>query len=227
MQLRSNETYNIMCQHMVFDKRAVESVMPHNSYYFSLIRSPVKAFVSFFIFYNNDSRLVIVSYYCWYRIWVTSYSKCRNNWHDVIFRDFEWLRLNGYKKETFNCHEANCFTPCRMKQLSGHDISLDESINTFLNLKYREANQQEGSGNYLIANNLNSMSFDLGMSQGRLEQITWPHFIAEIGSYWIIDFVILYRSANSYELRKRNITFLFQYEGYHGWLYQELHNHAW
>ena len=59
-----------------------------------------------------------------------------------------------------------------MKQLSGHDISLDESINTFLNMKYREANQQEGSGNYLIANNLNSMSFDLGMSQGRLEQIT-------------------------------------------------------
>jgi len=115
MRLASNETYNIMCQHMVFDKRAVESVMPRDSYYFSLIRSPLKAFVSFFIFYNNDHR---------------------------------------------------------MQTDAGSPITLDESINRFLNLKYEESNREEKMGSYLIANNLNSMSYDLGMSQGSTMIIT-------------------------------------------------------
>ena len=54
MKLPANETYNIMCQHMVFNKAAVESVMPDDTYYFSLLREPTKAFISFFIFYNKD-----------------------------------------------------------------------------------------------------------------------------------------------------------------------------
>ena len=54
-----------------------------------------------------------------------------------------------------------------MINYAGSEISLDESINRFLNLKIRESNVQENSGSYLIANNLNSMSFDLGMSHGR------------------------------------------------------------
>ena len=55
----------------------------------------------------------------------------------------------------------------RMIHYAGSKISLDESINRFLNLKIRESNVKEDSGSYLIANNFNSMSYDLGMSHGR------------------------------------------------------------
>ena len=58
MELAKGESYNVMCQHMVFDKGTVESVMPSDSYYFSLLREPLKAFVSFFIFYGIDRRFV-------------------------------------------------------------------------------------------------------------------------------------------------------------------------
>ena len=59
MDISPNETYNIMCQHMIFNKDVVESVMPSDSYYFTLIREPTKAFVSFFIFYGVDKRWAI------------------------------------------------------------------------------------------------------------------------------------------------------------------------
>ena len=56
-----------------------------------------------------------------------------------------------------------------MQTDAGSPITLDESINRFLNLKYEESNREEKKGSYLIANNLNSMSYDLGMSQGRFD----------------------------------------------------------
>ena len=50
-----NETYNILCNHVVYDKSAFRSIMPNNTKYVGILREPeshFKSAVSYFGFYN-------------------------------------------------------------------------------------------------------------------------------------------------------------------------------
>jgi len=50
--------FNIMCQHMIFNYKKITQVMPAaDMYYFTLLREPVRAFISYFIFYKHDNKM--------------------------------------------------------------------------------------------------------------------------------------------------------------------------
>ncbi|KAJ8297771.1 hypothetical protein KUTeg_024302 [Tegillarca granosa] len=50
--LPSNETYNILCNHVIYDKNAFDDVMPPDSTYIGIIRDPASHFISASVYYG-------------------------------------------------------------------------------------------------------------------------------------------------------------------------------
>lgn len=148
-RLMTGVNYNIMCQHMIFNYNKIHNVMSSaDTYYFTLLREPVRAFISFFIFYKHDNRLN--------------------------------MELGG-------------------------DQSLDTTINEFLNefttSRHDSATNKmvpvdiwQTTGRYPVKNNMNSMSYDVGMigdssSLRTISKAEIEYYIAKLDTE--LDFVML------------------------------------
>ncbi|XP_029646730.2 galactose-3-O-sulfotransferase 2-like [Octopus sinensis] len=51
-----NESYNILCNHVIYNQSAFQSLLPRNMYYFTILREPLSQFVSAFLYYRNVWR---------------------------------------------------------------------------------------------------------------------------------------------------------------------------
>lgn len=63
--LPSNETYNILCNHVIYDKAGFDDVMPADSAYIGIIREPASHFVSasvYYGFYNHVRKIMFNRY---------------------------------------------------------------------------------------------------------------------------------------------------------------------
>lgn len=147
-RLMSGVSYNIMCQHMVFNYNKINNVMPKDSYYFTLLREPVRAFVSFFIFYKLDNRLNI--------------------------------ELGGDQSLDTTINEfLDEFTTSR------HDSATNKMV---------PVDSWQTTGRYPVNNNINSMSYDVGMigDSSRLHTISKAeieYYIAKLDTE--LDFVMI------------------------------------
>ncbi|XP_032870521.1 galactose-3-O-sulfotransferase 2-like [Amblyraja radiata] len=52
----NNQEYHIICNHMRFYKPQVEKLMPNDTFYFSILRSPVTWMESSFAYYKDIAR---------------------------------------------------------------------------------------------------------------------------------------------------------------------------
>lgn len=59
--LPANETYNILCNHVVYDRTAFRSVMPPDTDYLGIIREPVSHFTSAASYYGFHNHLLQVT----------------------------------------------------------------------------------------------------------------------------------------------------------------------
>lgn len=59
--LPANEKYNILCNHVVYDKKAFHSIMPPDTVYVGIIREPISHFSSAAAYYGFFKHLVDIS----------------------------------------------------------------------------------------------------------------------------------------------------------------------
>ncbi|NXT52972.1 G3ST2 sulfotransferase, partial [Pluvianellus socialis] len=48
------QNYNIMCNHLRFNRSEVQKVMPANTFYFSILRNPISLMESSYVYYKDD-----------------------------------------------------------------------------------------------------------------------------------------------------------------------------
>ncbi|XP_060599227.1 galactose-3-O-sulfotransferase 2-like isoform X2 [Ruditapes philippinarum] len=53
----ANETYNILCNHVVYNRKAFHSIMPNDTFYIGIIREPVSHFISAASYYGFYKHL--------------------------------------------------------------------------------------------------------------------------------------------------------------------------
>ncbi|XP_069111456.1 galactose-3-O-sulfotransferase 2-like [Argopecten irradians] len=59
--LPRGEEYNILCNHVIYDKKAFSKIMPKDSVYLTILRNPADQFVSAAMYYNFLSALEVAT----------------------------------------------------------------------------------------------------------------------------------------------------------------------